>query len=159
MIIHIGGQIPLTWITDFDYIFWSRGMKFSWGAQNMPRNNYCLLLRDFCNLRALFRPVLWVGTISILKCFWLRWPKMAPLSLNQKYPSIFVVLFCFLGTVQSARSSGAPLLKSHRSPLVLPTVQHSRVSTEVQIKLEIKTTLICILNQSGIFPVCFEGKI
>ena len=32
-------------------------------------------------------------------------------------------------------------------------------STEVQIELEIRNTSICILNRSGIFPVCFEGKV
>ena len=66
-------------------------------------------------------------------------------------------LFNFLGTAQSARSSGAPLLKSHC--LVLHTVQYSRISTEVQIDFEIKISTICILNRTEIFPVCFEGKI
>ena len=85
---------------------------------------------------------------------------MDPYSLNQNLPSIVCFLFFLLGIAQqSAQNCGAPLLKSYHLGLVLHTVQHSRISTEVQIELEIKTASICIQNQSGIFPVCFEGKI
>ena len=46
--------------------------------------------------RELVRLIFTVSLISIPKSFWLRWWKMAPCSLNKKYPSI---VFCFLGTV------------------------------------------------------------
>ena len=78
-------------------------------------------------------------------------PPKSKMSIN------FWFLFCVLGTAQFTRSSGAPLLKFYC--LVLHTVQHSRISTEVQMNLEIKTSMICILNRTGIIPVCFEGII
>ena len=80
--------------------------------------------------------------------------------------SITIFWFCvlFLGT--SARSIGAQIVvrvllysMSTTSTSSLYEYYSTRISTEVQIELEIKTTLICIQDRSGIFPVCFERNI
>ena len=109
--------------------------------------------------RGSLSPILTVGYYSDFETFLTQVAENGSMQSKSKTSINFLFFVLLLGTAQSARSSGAPLLKSYCLGLVLHTIQHSRISTEVQIGLEIKITSICILNQSGNFHVCFEEKL